>query len=162
MRKLSLSEWAQIGEVVGMVAVVASLGMVIYSLNQNTNALQAGNENVMFELQSELALNIVEDPSFAAIIVKVNAGESLTPVENMRLDFYKQLQLDVWAMAHGRFQHDQIGEYQWEAWNGFFVGFFGEDSAWYLSEQRWEELGYGYDADFWAHVGKALGHTPGE
>ena len=33
MRKLSLSEWAQIGEVVGMVAVVFSHLMVVYSIN---------------------------------------------------------------------------------------------------------------------------------
>ena len=62
MRKLSLSEWAQIGEVVGMVAVVFSLLMVVYSINQNTIALRGSNANLIFERHAELqALFIADD-----------------------------------------------------------------------------------------------------
>ena len=53
MKKLSLSEWAQVGEVVGMVAVVLSLLMVVYSLNQNTEAIQGETGNLIFERHAD-------------------------------------------------------------------------------------------------------------
>ena len=49
MRKLSLSEWAAIGELVGTFAVFVSLLFVVYSINQNTAAIQGSTENILFE-----------------------------------------------------------------------------------------------------------------
>jgi hypothetical protein len=48
MKKLSLSEWAAVGELVGTLAVFVSLIFVIYSINQNTAAIQGSTENLIF------------------------------------------------------------------------------------------------------------------
>ena len=45
-KRLSLAEWAQLGEVVGVFAVLASLLLVIYSINQNTTALRGAAKSM--------------------------------------------------------------------------------------------------------------------
>lgn len=49
MRRLTLSEWAAVGEIVGTIAVVISLVFVVYGLNQNTAAIHGSTENIIFE-----------------------------------------------------------------------------------------------------------------
>ena len=49
MRKLTLSEWASIGELVGTFAVFVSLVFLVYSVKQNTAAIQGSNENILFD-----------------------------------------------------------------------------------------------------------------
>ncbi len=62
MKKLSLPEWAAVGELVGTLAVFVSLVFVIYSINQNTAAIQGSTENLIFERNTELTNNFMLDP----------------------------------------------------------------------------------------------------
>ena len=71
MKKLNLSEWAAVGELVGTFAVFVSLIFVIYSINQNTAAVQGSTENLIFERNTNLTNNFMLDPSLAEILVKM-------------------------------------------------------------------------------------------
>lgn len=55
MRKLSLGDWAALGEFVGAVAIVNSLLIVVFSVNQTTAAMHGSTENVIFERHTNLA-----------------------------------------------------------------------------------------------------------
>ena len=155
MRKLSLAEWAQIGEIVGMIAVVLSLLLVAFSINQNTNALQGGTEDYIFERHAEWQSMLVSDASLAAIMVKQQADVELTAVEAIRWDRYMLNLLDVWAMAHERHQQELLSEQQWQGWNDYFIAAFsGETEA--LTVQDWQALEYGFSKDFWQHVNDGL------
>ena len=156
MRKLSLTEWAQIGEVVGMVAVVFSLLMVVYSINQNTIALRGSNANLIFERHAELQALFIADESLSAIVVKKrNSADELTATEVIRWEKYTLNLLDIWAMAYERNFEDLLPAHEWTAWNTYFVSTFraGDEK---ISESRWDDNKDGYGESFWNHVNDAL------
>ena len=156
MAKLKLAEWAQIGEVVGVIGVVLSLLIVAYSVNQNTAALQGDNGNIIFERHAELTSNFMTDPTLAAILEKMRGPEpELDGVEFIRWERYQLNMLDIWAMAFNRHRQDLLGPEQWTAWNTYFTELFREGGE-KLSREMWQEYTYGFDADFWVHVENSL------
>jgi hypothetical protein len=100
LRKPSLSEWAAIGELVGTFAVFVSLLFVVYSINQNTAAIQGSTENI-------------------------------------------------------RHRRGLLATDQWDAWDGYFGEIFSAGAE-RLSPDQWGSLAYGYDPEFWDHVGASL------
>jgi hypothetical protein len=156
MRRLTISEWAAIGEIIGTGAVIVSLIFVVYSVNQNTAAVQGSTENLIFERHSDLTNQFMSDASLAAILVKMrNKDHDLTEIEAIRWEKYQLNLLDVWALAFNRHRSDQLGDDDWEAWNRYFIHTFSHGRE-KLSESRWKELRYGYAEEFWNHVGTAL------
>lgn len=156
MRRLSLSEWAAIGELIGTFAVVVSLVFVVFSINQNTRAIQGSTENLIFERHAELTNKFMLDPSLAKILVKMRGPEpTLTEIEAVRWEKYQLNLLDIWALAFNRRKRDLLAYEEWIAWDRYFAETFrtgGEK----LSLEQWDKLRYGYADDFWAHVRTSL------
>jgi hypothetical protein len=156
MKKLSLSEWASVGELIGTFAVFVSLIFVIYSINQNTAAIQGSTENLIFERNTNLTNNFMLDPSLAEILVKMRGEDSeLTEVEAIRWEKYQFNLLDIWALAYNRHQHDLLASEQWVAWDRYFTEIFSTGGE-KLSSEQWEKWQFGYADDFWQHVKVSL------
>ena len=156
MKKLTLTEWAAAGEIIGTITVVISLLFVGYSINRNTDATQASSENILFERHTDLANQFMVDPSLAALMVKQRNGDSdLTDIEVIRWEKYQLNMLDIWALAHSRYTRELLSEDQWTTWDRYFTHMFSNESE-AISKARWEELGYGFDAEFWDYVGAVL------
>lgn len=156
VRRLTLSEWVAVGELVGTVCVLVSLLFVIYSINQNTAALQGSTENLLFERHTELVNHFMDDPSLAAILVKMR-GENpeLDEIEAVRWEKYQLHLLDIWALAYNRYRRDLLAQEEWDAWNRYFTDLFRHGGE-RLTKSRWEELRYGYGDRFWTHVNGSL------
>ncbi len=156
MKKLTLTEWAAAGEIVGTIAVVISLLFVAYSINRNTDATQASSENILFERHTDLANQFMLDPTLAELMVKRRNGDAdLTEVEIIRWEKYELNMLDIWALAHSRHQRELLSEDQWVTWDRYFTHMFSNEGE-AISKSRWEELQYGFDTEFWRHVSAAL------
>ena len=156
MRKLTLSEWAAVGELIAAVAVVISLLFVAYSINRNTEAAYATTENLIFERHAELTNLVMMDATLAGIIVKMREeSPKLTEIETVRWEKYQLTMLDIWAMAYMRHNADLLSRDQWESWNGYFTQIFKSGTE-KLTEARWREFEFGYDRSFWHHVRLAL------
>jgi len=156
MRKLNLSEWAALGEVIGTAAVFISLLFVVFSINQNTNALHGSTENVLFERHADLANLLISDASMAEILVKKRSGNTpLTEVEAVRWEKYELNLLDIWVVAYTRHARELLSDDQWKAWDGYFTELFSSNGQ-KISRKRWDELKYGFDPDFWRHVDDVL------
>ena len=156
MKKLTLTEWAATGEIVGTIAVVISLLFVAYSINRNTDATQASSENILFERHTELANQFMIDATLAELMVKRRNGNAdLTEVEAIRWEKYELNMLDIWALAHNRYQRELLSEDQWVTWDRYFTHMFSNEGE-AISKTRWEELQYGFDTQFWRYVGAAL------
>jgi hypothetical protein len=156
MTRLKLSEWAQIGEIVGMIGVVLSLLIVAYSVSQNTEALQGSTDNMIFERHSTLAEHFISDPTFAEILVKKRSGDpQLNEVELIRWEKYQLNMLDIWATAYNRNQKNLLDDYEWQAWDEYFTGQFSADGE-RIDRDFWEQYEYGFGASFWAHVERSL------
>ena len=63
--------------------------------------------------------------------------------------------LDIWALAHTRYKRELLSEGQWNTWDTYFTHVFSNEVE-AISKARWEELHYGFDEEFWQHVGVAL------
>ena len=81
MRKLSLSEWSSLAEVVASVAVVISLMFVGYSINHNSYILQSTNDSLIFEIQDSIMAEMASSSVLASINSKLVLGEELTAME---------------------------------------------------------------------------------
>ena len=156
MRKLTLTEWAAAGEVISTIAVVISLLFVAHSINRNTAATQASSENILFERHTDLANQFMLDPTLAGLLVKKRDGvEEFTGVDAIRWEKYELNMLDIWALAHSRFQRGLLSKEQWLTWDGYFTHLFSNEAE-AITRSRWEELQYGFETEFWTHVGTAL------
>ena len=156
MRKLSLTEWASLGEVIGTAAVVISLLFVTYSIKQNTNALQGQTENILFERHAELANQLVSDPSMAAILVKMRGvNPQLSAIESVRWEKYQLNMVDIWALAYTRHRDQLLSDPQWQAWDGYFTETFSTGGE-KITRQQWNALVNGFDRGFWEHVDAEL------
>lgn len=152
MKPKSLSEWASLAEVVASVAVVVSLVFVGLSIRQNTSALQGATENLIFERHTDLSMQFMLDPSLAALLVKMRSDDpQLSDIEAVRWEKYQLNLLDVWALAFNRHQSDLLADSEWVAWDGFFTDVFSNQAE-ALSIERWHEMRFGYDPEFWSHV----------
>ncbi len=156
MKKLTLTEWAAAGEIVGTIAVVISLLFVAYSINRNTDATHASSENILFERHTDLANQFLLDPTLAELLVKRrNDDAELTEVEAIRWEKYELNMLDIWALAYSRYERELLSEVQWKTWDIYFTHMFSNEAE-AISKARWEELHYGFDQEFWHHVGVTL------
>ena len=161
MKKLQLSEWAAIGELIGTAAVIISLLFLAYSVGQNTEAVRGATENLLFERHGALQNNLISDASLADLYARIQAGETqLSAVEEVRWRTYQTNMLDVWEIAYMRNAGGLLGEREWRNWNSYFSQMFSHGAE-QLSESDWRSLAYAYDAGFWTHVGKSLGYDPG-
>jgi hypothetical protein len=156
MRKLDLRDWAALGELVAALAVIVSLVFVVISINQNTNALQGLNDNAIFDQHIALMNHIVADPSMAAIYAKKRSGETpLTEIESIRWERYQSNLLDIWVMAFTRHETGLLADEHWDPWNTYFIEQFRSGPE-RLTRERWDELVYGFEPDFWHHVDRAV------
>ena len=154
-RRLSLTEWAALAEVVASLAVVVSLLFLVFTIRQNTNAMHGAGENILFERHAELQNLVISDPSLAAIFVRMRAGEELSDVDAIRWEKYELNVLDIWALAHSRYRNGLLSDDAWTAWDTYFVSEFKGGTP-TLTRERWQGHQSGFDRAFWEHVNASL------
>ena len=148
MGKRNLSEWAAIAEIVGTVAVVASLLLVAYNLGQNTKVLRASNDNVLYQMQDTILSAYVDDASLASIFIKQQKNEELTEVEYLRIWNQHFRDLNMWELAYIRHQEGLFPSDQWNAWNKAYSTQFTSE----FPEEWWAETRIWFRDDFAIHV----------
>lgn len=138
MRKLNLSEWASLAEIVGAFAVVISLLLVVSSLDRNTKAIKAQVGDASFTAVREVNLDLLNNPELFDITLR--AVESLDNLSEAEMEKYKvwlHVNLDLWERQYdwevsGLFQKDVIDM----SWNSYF-------STWtkrYVTPKLWNDI----------------------
>jgi len=85
--KLSLSEWANLAEVVGAAAVVVSLIFVGVQVRENTEEIRATNRQQLVGRAHEATKSFALDPGLSIILAKVENSESLTDAEAIQYGY---------------------------------------------------------------------------
>jgi len=148
MKRIDLTGWAAIAEIVGTVAVVVSLLFVAHSVDRNTSVMQSVNDNFIYQLQDERVRDIVNNSELASIIVKFRRNEDISEVELERILWQKYRELNMWELAFVRHADGLYSTKQWHIWNRYFdVGFTTD-----FPEDRWTEVKEWYRDDFIKHV----------
>ena len=148
MKRLDLTGWAAIAEIVGTVAVVVSLLFVAHIVNRNTSVMQSVNDNFIYQLQDERVRDIVTDPELASIIVKLRRNEEISEVEMERIRWQNLRELNQWELAFVRYNQGLYSPEQWHNWDGYYdLGFTAV-----FSEESWTDVKEWYRDDFVKHV----------
>ena len=154
MTKLALRDWASVAEIIGTIAVVVSLLFVAYSVNHNTEVLQSLNDNLLYEYDEHGISDIVNDPSMAAILVKLDNNEPLTATENERFLQYRYRTLNMWELAHDRYVEGLFPEEKWVGWSAS-LGYTVTRGPRRLPKEVWETNKIMYGSDFGLIVDQA-------
>ena len=93
MNRLGLSEWASIAEVIGAAAVVLSLVYVGIQVRENTEEIRAANRQQLVGRSHTATNNVATSPTLAGAFGKVEAGEPLSPAEQVQYGFFVRAML---------------------------------------------------------------------
>jgi hypothetical protein len=148
MRKLNLTDWASISEIVGTLAVVVSLIFVVLSIDRNTQAMQVTNENFLYELTDSSLESVMSDPELSATFVRAAENTELSEVEQFRLGYYFTRMMNRWNLAFDRYQDGMFAPEKWAMWNKNYVSIVDKR---YLQEW-WARNKAGYGTEFSAHI----------
>lgn len=117
MRKISLTEWAAIAEIVATAGLVVSLAFVAYSINQNTQVLQSTNDNFAYELLDSIYSEYATNETLASARVKLLNDEQLTPAEEVLYEWQLWRYFNLWEMAYDRHRDGLLSESKWNTWS---------------------------------------------
>lgn len=148
MKKLELTDWAAAAEIVGTVAVVVSLLFVGLNIKQNTAAVQAMNDNVLYEMTDSWYADVVTNPEVAELMIRYEGREKLSEPDRRRAMYNIARGLNQWEIAFVRFEHGLFPPEQWESWNSSF-------EIWIrgvLHEDDWSATRNEYHKGFANHV----------
>ncbi len=128
-----------VGEVLGALAVVVTLGYLAIQMRQNTAALRISNENFLIERQDAIIATLVTDPSLAALAVKHDRQEELTDVEHVRMWNQYFRDLLMWELAYNRLKEGHFSEAHWRDWDNAYSKQFVEEfpPSWWEEARPW-------------------------
>ncbi len=128
-----------VGEVLGALAVVVTLGYLAIQVRQNTSALRISNENFLIERQDAIVATLVTDPSLAELQVKHDKQEQLTEVEHLRLWNQYFRDLLMWELAYNRFKEGHLSESHWRDWDSAYSRQFTAEfpPSWWDEARPW-------------------------
>lgn len=121
MKKFNLTDWAAMAEIVGTVAVVVSLLFVGINIKQNTAAVQAMNDNVLYEMTDTWYADVVTNPEVAELMFRYERGDELSESDHRRATYNIARGLNQWEIAYVRFEQGLYPPEQWASWNNSFA-----------------------------------------
>lgn len=152
MKRYSVTEWAAIAEIVGTAAVIVSLLLVVHSLNMNTKAIQATNDNFIYELQDAHLDTIIASSELSAITKKAFEKKELDELEAFRWMLYLGRFMNLWEIIYTRHEDGLMDDDAWETWNRSAIGTFNN----LVSTERWEQSRGSANINFRKHVDRVV------
>jgi len=149
--KYTIKEIAAVAEVMATVAVLTTLGILIFSINQNTKALQSINDNFLYQLQDSRLSDLNSSPDLARIVSRFDSGEELADHEARKYAAWVVRKLNMWELAYSRHRNGLMPPEQWVAWDGAL----STNIPYEFPEDWWILMRYEYGEQFAAHVDAA-------
>jgi len=150
--KPDLKLYVAAAEIVTSVAVVASLVFVVLSLNQNTAAIQAGNDNFLYQLEDSRMADMTSNPEMADLFFRASSGAELSEAEQFRYQYWVLRQVNVWEIAFIRHLDGLMPASQWQSWDKSLSSIVTSR----LSQDTWDAYSFTYRSEFKDHVDAAF------
>ena len=148
MRKLDLSGWAAISEIVATAAIVFSLLLVAYSIKRNTDEMETSNTNFLYQLDEQIAGDLSRDPGLASIFVKVAQKKDLSDIEKFQYVNLQHRNLTVWEIAWTQYKSGSLAVGEWIDWDQYKTESLKDE----FPEEWWIEVRSVYKPEFAQHV----------
>jgi hypothetical protein len=137
-----------IAEIIGVLAVVASLGYVSVQIRQNTQVARAATRQAISESTEALTSDLINNAEIAEIFVKHMNGEELSPVENLRLQARCYRDMAHWENIHYQFAEGMVSHDQWLGFRKNLAALLAIGAY----REYWEHESFHYSNAFQAEV----------
>ena len=152
---MTLEEVALVAEIVGGLAVVATLIYLVIDIKRNTAATQSSAQYTQIGVISDWNLSLVHAPDLPELIVRANKDySSVTEAEKLKLQGYYVNIFNLWHAAYWNWKNGLWDETGFRVWNDGTPSVIRAQIA---SFEAWESMKHIYDEDFRNPVQAAIG-----
>ena len=142
---MTLEQYAQIGEIIAAVAVIASLIYVAQQLHQNTDMMRVGNAQHFVDFNISLVGPIVANRELADLWVKGGSDfETLDPTDKQRIVMLEWQAIAGWYNFFNLRQKHLMSDEQWHE----VVWVFENIGRRQAVREAWKTFKGGYDKSF--------------
>ena len=118
---MKLSEWANVAEIVGAVAIIGSLAYVAVQINQNTIAIEASTQQGRLDFGRDQSELLFTAPGLAKLVMKAEKGsENLTEEERYLFNEYTSWRMSTWELVYQSNLDGIVPKESWIAWDAYF------------------------------------------
>jgi len=154
---IDLQALANLGEVIGAAAVIASLLYLAVQVRQGTRAQRTENYARMLERISSIQSRLSQDGALSRIFaVGVRDTSELTPIERIRFTWALYESFDAFEFIFLTYHSKEMNAEVWRRWS--------RTIAWWLSypgvQSWWESRPVQFTASFTAYVETILRDNP--
>ncbi len=146
---MNIMELGAIGELVGGVAVVASLIYVGLQVRQNTQVTRTNSAYQLYELFTKVSIPVIENAGVAEIVERGSAEPtSLSAADWTRFTEYAYVRFGTWEAAFLSHKRGTIDLALWESWDEAMRQVLAAPGF----QKFWEESRAGYVRTFQDHI----------
>lgn len=111
---MTLEQYAQIGEIIAAIAVIASLIYVARELHQNTSQTRFTVAENQIAISKHMVKPVVEDRAFAELWAKGDSEfDALDPIDQQRLILFEWQAINAWSNAFEYRQQNLLSDAEW-------------------------------------------------
>jgi hypothetical protein len=127
-RKLALSDWAELAEILAGIAVVLSLIYVGVQVRQNTQAIEIAAAQQSHDAYRQAQIAIMEEPTMAVALEKAYSNQQLSPVEALQVETYIHFIFSNWELAYLNHEKRLLDNEIWVAWERYYIWLMSYDN----------------------------------
>ncbi len=147
MKKLTLSEWANVAEVLACVMVIVSLIYGISEYNRVRLIETSEIDDILYQSSEAAGLAIVSNDELAYLVYKAEeTSENLTAYEKNRYTRLRFIFFNDWEKAFVYFEEGRMDQKTWEMWDNAFTievatipDFFWKENRSYFPNTRFQQ-----------------------
>lgn len=120
--KMKLADWANIAQIIGGVAIVASLIFVGVQIQENSRAVRSGTFQAIMESDMTVIATLMNDPELSRLYATfTNSPGSLTEAELFRVVFFYIMAFRQFENVYEQFINGILPEARWLSTRGAVV-----------------------------------------
>jgi hypothetical protein len=151
---MKLSKWAQMAEIIGGVAIIASLIFIGLEVRENTRVTMLTSDRALDQQNLALNLSIADSADLATLLVKAELDRnSLNAAERARFDNYCFSRFGGYENVIANWTEGFVPDDEYNVWAIHFKYRFDKPGY----RQFWDEYRHGYFPDFRAWVDEMYG-----
>jgi len=152
---MKLSDWANVAEIVGAVAVIVTLAYVAVQIEQNTIAVEASTRQGRLDYGREQTELLITQPGLAKLVMAAEKNANALNEEEQQLFYeFTTWRMATWELTYQEYVDGLLDEETWLAWDGYYLLFVKGKPGYrkFFNDTRPQ-----WDSRFMAHVDKSLG-----
>jgi len=149
MAGMNLQKWSDVSQIVGALAVVASLIYVGIEIRSNTEATQAATRQAALQADIEYLGSVLDPATLLRAEVKLNQGLELSPEEQYVLIERQHVNFRVFENAFYQYSYGLLVPERWETYRRIIETRFRNYEP---TRTMWANFGANFDEGFRVEV----------